>query len=83
MAYNEYGTLVSVHICGEAVCGGAFTVCPATPADRFGDTFGDGCLAEGCPSYDISRDVGLFWDVDPDIVRVPIASNVNQEQGEK
>jgi hypothetical protein len=44
---------------------------------------GDGCLAEGCPSYDISRDVGLFWDVDPDIVRVPIASNVNQEQGEK
>ena len=53
---NEYGTPVSVHTC--TACGTRFTVCP--PA---GPHFGNECLAEGCSSYDISRDIGLFWDV--------------------
>lgn len=53
---NEYGTEVSVHRCDA--CGGTFTVCPAVDENRFGG----GCLAEGCPSYDITRDIDLFWD---------------------
>lgn len=57
---NEFGTPVSVHTC-EA-CGRMFTVCP--PADP--ETWGTGCLAEGCPSYDLRRDIDLFWD-DPTI----------------
>ena len=50
---NEYGTPVSRHRCDD--CGDEFTVCPESP--NFG-----GCLAEGCPSYDISRDIDRVWD---------------------
>lgn len=44
-------------------CGMTWTGDDCPPASP---TFGDGCLAEGCPSYDIRRDVDLFWD-DPTI----------------
>ncbi len=49
LSTNQYGTEISVHECKG--CGSRFTVCP--PA---GDNWG-GCLAAGCESYDINRDV--------------------------
>lgn len=52
--HNQYGTPVSMHRCDG--CGFLFTVCP--PA---GDSWG-GCLGEDCASYDITRDIDLFWD---------------------
>jgi hypothetical protein len=52
---NEYGTVVSFHRC--SACGGEFTVCP--PA---GPLFGSDCLADTCSSYDISRDVDMFFE---------------------
>ena len=51
---NGYGVPVSLHRC--VYCGSSFTVTPATD-----NAWGLGCLADGCPSYDISRDVDLFW----------------------
>ena len=57
---NEFGTPVSVHTCDA--CGELFTVCPPVDIGKWGT----GCLAEGCPSYDISRDIDLFWN-DPTI----------------
>lgn len=53
-AVNEYGTPVSVHRCPD--CGAEFTVCPPT-SDNWG-----GCLADGCPSYDLARDVDIFFE---------------------
>ncbi len=55
-ATNEYGTVVSVHVCDT--CGRGFTLCPA---DRDG-LFGGDCLAYGCASYDESRDIDRVWD---------------------
>lgn len=54
---NEYGTPVTWFRC-EA-CGGDFSVCPAVPPERL-DNWG-GCLDEGCPSYDLSRDAEVFF----------------------
>ena len=53
---NGYGTTVSLHRC--IYCGDNFTVTPAED-----NSWGLGCLAEQCDSYDITRDVDLFWDV--------------------
>ncbi len=64
ISLNEFGMPVSNHVC--ASCGQSFTVCP--PAS---DSFGDGCLAEGCASYDVARDADLFFATDPDIRRTP------------
>jgi hypothetical protein len=55
LGVNEYGTPVSIHVCTS--CGHEFTVCPANL-----DNHGDGCLGETCPSYDISRDVDIFFE---------------------
>jgi hypothetical protein len=53
---NSYGTQVSEHRCGS--CGGIFTVClPVTE-----EVWGEGCLAEGCHSYDEARDIDKVWD---------------------
>lgn len=61
---NEYGVEISVHECD--VCGRQFTVCP--PRNN-GENV---CLAVGCESYDVTRDVELFWDSLP-IRRYPVS----------
>lgn len=53
---NEYGTLVSVHLCNR--CGNRFTVCPPVVDEEWGGE----CLAEGCASYDLRRDIDLVWE---------------------
>lgn len=62
---NEFGTEVSVHRC--STCGETYTLCP--PADEA--TWGTGCLAETCASYDPNRDVDLFFEpaVEAGIIR--------------
>lgn len=63
--YNENGVQVSVHYCHS--CGEQFTVCP--PSETFGT---GGCLAEGCFSYDESRDAERFFEDDGRrIARIP------------
>jgi hypothetical protein len=57
---NDYHVVVSVHEC--EFCGSEFTVCPAQAPDVAG---WEGCLGEGCESYDESRDFDLFFD-DPE-----------------
>jgi hypothetical protein len=47
---NTYGTGVSKHVC--ETCGSDFTVCPpATNPENWRN-----CMADGCASYDPSRD---------------------------
>lgn len=53
---NEYGTPVSVRKC--TACGFVFTVCPADTEGIFGSE----CLDVSCPSYDISRDVDIWFE---------------------
>jgi hypothetical protein len=53
---NEYGTPVSVLRC--ASCGTVVSLCPVTTPEKWGD----GCLAEGCASYDVARDMDIFFD---------------------
>lgn len=53
---NEYGTAVSRFVCDT--CGEEFTVCPAVTEEAWGGS----CLAEGCGSYDLRRDIDLLWD---------------------
>jgi hypothetical protein len=53
---NEYGTPVSVLRC--ATCGTVVSLCPVTTPEKWGD----GCLAEGCASYDPERDVDMFFE---------------------
>lgn len=52
---NEYGTVVSVHTC--SACGNEFTVCPPASPE-----FGNDCLGDTCPSYDIARDADMFFE---------------------
>jgi hypothetical protein len=59
---NEYGVEVSVHVCTS--CGDTFTVCPP----RDGEPGWDGCLALGCPSYDVERDADLMFEVEPVLI---------------
>ena len=54
---NEYGTQVSVFDCEE--CGQRFSVCPHVPEERRDQW--DGCLAEGCASYEPTRDADLYF----------------------
>lgn len=56
---NEYGTPVSVLTC--SACGRGFTVCPALGED-WREKWGDECLADYCSSYDLSRDVDIFFE---------------------
>lgn len=61
---NEYGTPITVFDCES--CGQEFTVCPAAADDRLDHW--RGCLDEGCPSYDPSRDVSVYFPADdPDL----------------
>lgn len=59
LSTNEYGTPVSRHICDT--CGKEYTVCPAIPPKRAADW--DGCLSVHCPTYDMSRDADLLFDM--------------------
>jgi len=59
ISVNEYGALVSVLTCAQ--CGREVTVCPAL-GDDWRERWGDGCLADNCPSYDLSRDVDTFFE---------------------
>jgi hypothetical protein len=54
---NQYGTPVSVLRC--ASCGTVVSVCPLIEDQ---EAWGDGCLAEGCPSYDMNRDMDIFFE---------------------
>ena len=58
---NEYGTGVSQHRCDT--CGNLFTVCPAIESEQDVREKGwENCLAVGCDSYDVTRDVDLVWE---------------------
>lgn len=52
---NAYGTPVSLHRC--CYCGNSFTVTPARD-----NAFGLGCLSDKCASYDLARDVDIFFE---------------------
>lgn len=56
LGVNEKGTPVSVHRCES--CGCQFTVCPLRTVEQWGT----GCLADTCESYDIERDVDIFFE---------------------
>lgn len=60
LALNEYGTPVTVMVCTS--CGHEFTVCPALPKGREVELWGTECLGDLCPSYDITRDIGIFFE---------------------
>lgn len=64
LGVNEFGTPVSRHLCDS--CGRPFSVCPPVEEDSWGGC----CLAEGCASYDLTRDIDLVWD-HVDVVCVP------------
>ncbi len=55
---NQYGTFISIFKC--KTCGDEFTVCPAVPTDAL-DQWTE-CMSESCASYDVTRDVEIFWD---------------------
>jgi len=55
LGVNEYGTIVSRHLCNE--CGREFTVCPAVEEREFGGV----CLSPDCASYDPERDADRFF----------------------
>jgi len=57
-ADDEYGAPVLAAVC--TACGRPFTVCPAPPPEK-ADQWRE-CLADDCPSYDLSRDVDLFFE---------------------
>lgn len=54
---NEHGTPVSLHACDS--CGYKFSVCPAVPED-IRDQW-DGCMREGCETYEPMRDAELYF----------------------
>ena len=56
-AFNEYGTPVTVARCYS--CEVVFTVCPPVQPGR--EDQWTGCLADTCESYDIARDIGIFF----------------------
>lgn len=56
LGLNSYGKVVSIHRCRS--CGNVFSVVPPVTDEEFGD----GCLAETCATYDLSRDIDLLWD---------------------
>lgn len=58
MPVNEIGTPVSEHVCES--CGQGFTVCPAVPSEKADEW--RGCLADDCSSYDLARDIDIFWE---------------------
>jgi hypothetical protein len=60
LSVNEYGTPITVATCAE--CGGDFSVCPAIPPEDFEQRWGTGCLADTCPSYDLGRDIDIFFE---------------------
>lgn len=55
---NEYGTPVSVLDCPD--CGNTVTLCPVVPPERQGQW--TGCMADDCPSYDVTRDADIWFD---------------------
>ena len=60
LSTNEYGTPITVATC--ASCGHEFSVCPAIPLDDFERRWGYGCLGDHCASYDIARDIDMFFE---------------------
>ena len=67
---NEYGTLVSTHVCDT--CADEFTVCPPGLGPNWAN-----CLSKKCASYNKNRDADLFFDEDSDVdvIRVPTDQN--------
>jgi hypothetical protein len=57
---NEYGTPVSVLDCDT--CHHVVTLCPALPTEGRRQLWGNTCLGDKCPSYDIGRDVDMFFE---------------------
>lgn len=55
-AVNEYGTPVTAMTC--TACGHEFTVCPPVDPDEWGRE----CIGDTCPSYDISRDIDIWFE---------------------
>lgn len=63
LAANEYGRTVTVMACSS--CGLLFTV----TGEHTNDEWGTGCLGETCDSYDVERDAGLTFDIEPFRIR--------------
>ena len=59
MGTNEYGTPVTVFVCQE--CGSVFSV----TGEHTTESWGAFCLADECDSYDVERDAGLMFDIEP------------------
>lgn len=59
LAENEHGTTVTLFICSE--CGSLFSV----TGDINPSSWGTGCLAFNCASYDVERDADLMFEVEP------------------
>jgi hypothetical protein len=60
---NSYGVKISSHKCDS--CGEVFTVCPPV---QIGQDGWNGCMSEGCDSYDPSRDADLLFMSDTEII---------------
>jgi hypothetical protein len=58
IAQNEYGTDVAAGICDS--CKKPYTICPA-PDKADWVNWAD-CLSEECPSYNLDRDIDLFFE---------------------
>jgi hypothetical protein len=55
---NDYGTPTAWGNCDT--CGRPYGVCPAPALEKWGNW--KNCLADDCPSYDVSRDVDMFFE---------------------
>jgi hypothetical protein len=72
---NDYGTPVSWFKCDA--CDGEFSVCPAVTEDRYDEW--TGCMADTCDSYDIVRDISIFFDAMVESGMLGRAPTSNQE----
>lgn len=57
---NDHGTPVTIFTC--RACGHEVSVCPAIPLEDFDRLWGYECTGDNCPSYDIARDIGIFFE---------------------
>ena len=58
---NRYGTRVTVITC--IVCGTEVSLCPYIAPEDLDEKWGGSvCLGDACPSYDISRDIDMFFE---------------------
>lgn len=57
---NEFRVEVTEFCCTR--CGHSVSICPAVPLDQLERLFGLACLGDTCTSYDLARDVDIFFE---------------------